>query len=164
LGHDPLLPGDLIPKWRRAFISISRMFARYFSLSFAAWLGSIPLSALYFHLFSPVSPVANLLAVPLGTLALMDNLGALICGSWFPLATELFNHSAWFFMSAMTDVSGWSTRIPGSYFYVPAPSWISIAIYYAVLVVVLGGWLKTARRRIAGAAILIFIVAIYFWQ
>jgi ComEC/Rec2-related protein len=164
LSHDPLLPDDLIPKWRHAFISIARMLARYFSLSLAAWLGSIPLSALYFHLFSPISPLANLVAVPLGTLALMSNLGALICGSWFPLATELFNQSAWFFMSAMTDVSVWFTKIPGSYFYVPAPSWISIGIYYLVLVVVLSGWLKTARRKISFAAVLILIAAIYVFR
>jgi competence protein ComEC len=164
LSHDPLLPDDLVPKWRRVLISILRILSRYFSLSFAAWLGSIPLSAFYFHLFSPISPIANLIAVPLGTFALMSNLGALICGSWFPLATELFNHSAWFFMSAMTDVSEWFTKIPGSYFYVPAPSWISIGIYYLVLVVILSGWLKTARRRIFGAAVLILIPAIYFWQ
>ena len=164
LSHDPFLPNDLIPKWRRVLISTSRILARYFSLSFAAWLGSIPLSALYFHLFSPVSPIANLIAVPLGTLALMSNLGALICGSWFPLTTELFNHSAWFFMSAMTDVSEWFTKIPGSYFYVAAPSWISIGIYYSVLVVILSGWLKTARRKIFFAAILILIAAFYFFR
>ena len=86
------------------------MLARYFSLSLAAWLGSIPLSALYFHLFSPISPLANIIAVPLGTLALMSNLGALICGTWLPFATELFNNAAWFFMSAMTDVSEWFTK------------------------------------------------------
>jgi competence protein ComEC len=164
LSHDPLLPNDLIPKWRRALISISRMLARYFSLSLAAWIGSIPLSALYFHLFSPVSPLANLIAVPLGTLALMSNLGALICGSWFPFGTELFNHSAWFFMSAMTDVSEWFTKIPGSYFYVSEPSWISIGIYYSVLIVILSGCLKTARRRIISAAILIFIAGFYFFR
>ncbi|MGH7975570.1 MAG: ComEC/Rec2 family competence protein, partial [Limisphaerales bacterium] len=162
LRHDPLLPNDLIPKWRRSLIQILRMLARYFSLSLAAWLGSIPLSALYFHLFSPISPLANIVAVPLGTLALMSNLGALICGNWLPFATELFNNAAWFFMSAMTDVSEWFTKIPGSYFYVPSPSWISIGIYYAILIVALSGWLKNARRKNFGAAILIFIAAIYF--
>jgi ComEC/Rec2-related protein len=166
LKHDPLLPNDLIPKWRRTLVSISRILARYFSLSLAAWLGSIPLSALYFHLFSPVSPVANLIAVPLGTFALMSNLGALICGSWFSWATELFNHSAWFFMSAMQWVSEEFTKIPGSYFYVAAPSWISIGIYYAILIVALSGWLKTARRKILYAAILFLTAAIYFqrWE
>jgi len=164
LKHDPLLPNDLIPKWRRALISIARILARYFSLSLAAWLGSIPLSALYFHLFSPISPIANLIAVPLGTFALMANLGALICGNWFPFATELFNNVAWFFMSAMMEVSEWFTKIPGSYFYVPQPSWISIGIYYTILIVALSGWLKTSRRKIIGATILIFIAAIYFWR
>ena len=164
LHHDPLLPSELIPKWRRALVSIFRIAARYFSLSFAAWVGSIPLAAKYFHLFSPVSTPANVVAVPLGTFALMANLGALVCGAWLPWATELFNHAAWFFMVAMTDVSEWATKIPGAFFYVPAPSWISIGIYYAILVVGLGGWLKTARRKIFASAILAFISVIYLWR
>ena len=164
LRHDPLLPDDLIPKWRRVLISTSRILARYFSLSLAAWLGSIPLSALYFHLFSPISPVANLIAVPLGTLALMSNLGALICGSVVSVRDGIVQPRAWFFMSAMTDVSEWFTKIPGSYFYVPEPSWISIGIYYSALVVILSGWLKTARRKFFFGSILIFIAAIYFWR
>ena len=102
LRHDPLLPDDLLPRWRRGLNTMLRMLSRYFALSIAAWAGSIPLSALYFHLFSPVSPLANIVAVPLGTLALMSNFGSLVCGNWLPWATELFNHSAWFFMVAMT--------------------------------------------------------------
>ncbi|HZL13283.1 MAG TPA: ComEC/Rec2 family competence protein, partial [Verrucomicrobiae bacterium] len=164
LRHDPLLPNDLIPKWRRVLISTARILARYFSLSFAAWLGSILLSALYFHLFSPISPIANLIAVPLGTLALMSNFGALICGNWFSSATILFNNAAWFFMSAMTGVSQSFTQILGAYFYVSGPSWISIGIYYAILIIVLSGWLKTFRRKIISAAILIFIAVIYFFH
>ncbi|MGA2281785.1 MAG: ComEC/Rec2 family competence protein, partial [Verrucomicrobiota bacterium] len=50
---DPLLPGELLPRWRRALIATLRMLSRYFALSFAAWVGSIPLAAKYFHLFSP---------------------------------------------------------------------------------------------------------------
>jgi competence protein ComEC len=164
LIHDVFVPKELIPRKRRITFSTLRVFARYFSVSLAAWIGSIPLSALYFHLFSPISPLANLIAVPLGTLSLMSNLGALVCGAWFPFATGLFNNAAWFFMSAMTDVSEWFTKIPGSFFYVPAPSWISIGIYYFILVVILSGWLKTARRKILGVAALILIAAIYFWR
>jgi len=161
---DPLLPDELLPRWRRAWNAAARMLSRYFALSLAAWIGSIPLSALYFHLFSPVSPLANLIAVPLGTLALMSNLGALVCGTWFPWATGLFNHSAWFFMSAMTEVSECSTKIPGAFFYVPAPSWPEIVIYYAVLVGALSGWLFAPKRRIWGAAALILVVVGYLWH
>jgi competence protein ComEC len=164
LQHDPLLPDELLPRWRRGLVSILRLLARYCALSFAAWIGSIPLSAKYFHLFSPVSTPANIIAVPLGTLALMSNLGALVCGTWFSWATELFNNSAWFFMSAMTKVSVLATEIPGAFFYVPEPSWRTITIYYAVIVGALSGWLFAPKQRIWSAAILIFIGAIYFWH
>ena len=140
------------------------MLGRYCALSFAAWVGSIPLAAKYFHLFSPVSTPANIVAVPLGTLALMSNLGALLCGTWLPWVTALFNHSAWFFMVAMTWVSEVATRIPGAFFYVPEPSWLEIGIYYAVLVGVLSGWLLAPKRRIWSAAALILIVAGYVWH
>ena len=161
---DPLLPVELLPRWRRALIATLRMLSRYFALSFAAWVGSIPLSAKYFHLFSPVSTPANIVAVPLGTLALMSNFGSLVCGMWFPWATELFNHSAWFFMSAMTAVSEFSTKIPGAYFYVSAPSWLTIMIYYAVLIGWLSGWLFAPKQRIWSATALVLIVAGYLWH
>ncbi|MGH7994175.1 MAG: ComEC/Rec2 family competence protein, partial [Limisphaerales bacterium] len=157
LRHDPLLPDELLPRWRRALTTTLRMMGRYYALSFAAWAGSIPLAAKYFHLFSPISTPANIIAVPLGTLALMSNLGALICGTWLPWVTALFNHSAWFFMVAMTWVSEAATRIPGAFFYVPEPSWLEIGLYYAVLVGVLSGWVLAPGRRIGSAVVLILI-------
>jgi ComEC/Rec2-related protein len=164
LRHDPLLPNELLPRWRRALMASLRVVGRYCALSFAAWAGSIPLSAKYFHLFSPVSTPANIIAVPLGTLALMSNLGALLCGTWLPWMTALFNHSAWFFMVAMTWVSEISTKIPGAFFYVPEPSWLDIGIYYAVLVGISSGWLLTPKRRVWSAAALLLILAGYVWH
>src|ERR1019366_3341351 len=164
LKHDPFLPDELVSGWRRFALGLARIFARYCGLSFAAWMGSIPLAAKYFHLFSPVSTPANLLAVPLGTLALMANLGALICGHWLPWFTELFNHAAWFFMVAMTWVSVEATKIPGAYFYVPEPSLTTIAVYYFVVIAAFSSWFSTRRRIISGATVLIFIGGIYFWQ
>jgi competence protein ComEC len=166
LKHDPLLPGELVSGWKKSSLWLGRKFARYFGLSLAAWMGSIPLAAKYFHLFSPVSVLANLPAVPLGTFALMSNLGALICGHWLPWFTTLFNHAAWFFMVAMTWVSVEAAKLPGAYFYVPEPSLAAIAIYYAVLLAVFSGWFKTARRIVFGAAILVVLGTIYLcrWQ
>ncbi len=164
LRYDPLLPDELLPGWKRNLLWLARKTANYCTLSFAAWIGSLPLSALYFHLFSPVSTLANLFAVPLGTFALMANLGALICGTWLPWLTELFNNAAWFFMVAMTWVSEVSTKIPGAYFYVPAPSLATIVLFYAVVIVICSGWLNSPRKIISAAAILICIGAIYFWS
>jgi competence protein ComEC len=164
LRHDPLLPEELLPRWRRALTNTLRMLGRYSALSFAAWAGSIPLAAKYFHLFCPVSTPANIVAVPLGTLALMSNLGALLSGTWLPWVTTLFNHSAWFFMVAMTWVSEVSTKIPGAFFYVPEPSWLDIGIYYAILVGLLSGWLLTPTRRVWSTAALVCIIAGYVWH
>ncbi|HLX95870.1 MAG TPA: ComEC/Rec2 family competence protein [Verrucomicrobiae bacterium] len=164
LRHDPLVPDELLPRWRRAFTATLRLLGRYCALSFAAWAGSIPLAAKYFHLFSPVSTPANIVAVPLGTLALMSNLGALLSGTWLPWVTVWFNHSAWFFMMAMTWVSEVSTRIPGAFCYVAEPSWLDIGVYYAVLVGVLSSWLWAAKRRIWSAVALVLIVAGYAWH
>jgi len=164
LRHDPLVPVELVVGWKKVFLGFSRWFARYGGLSLAAWLGSIPLAAKYFHLFSPVSTPANVIAVPLGTFALMANLGALICGHWLPWFTELFNHAAWFFMVAMTWVSVAAAKLPGGYFYVPEPSLATIIIYYAGLLAAFSGWFSTRRRMVSGGAILFLISGIYFWQ
>jgi competence protein ComEC len=67
-------------------------------------------------------------------------------------------------MVAMTDVSVFFTKIPGAFFYVPAPSWLEIGIYYAVLVGALSGWLFAPKRRIWGVAVLILIGATCFWR
>jgi len=164
LQHDPLLPEELLSGWRKAWLWLARRFARYFALALAAWAGSLPLSIKYFHLFSLVSTPANLVAVPLGTAALMANLGALISGSWLPVFTVLFNHAAWFFMVGMTWVSAEAARLPGAYFYVPDIAWPIIAVYYAGIIVLFGGWLKTERTRVVSGIACALIAAVYLYQ
>jgi hypothetical protein len=66
-------------------------------------------------------------------------------------------------MSAMTRTSVLATEIPGAFFNVPAPSWISILIYYFAFKVALSGWMKTTQRKISDAFILICIAGTYFW-
>jgi ComEC/Rec2-related protein len=164
LKHDPLIPDDLVPRWKKLLLWLAHWFVRYCGLSIAAWIGSLPLSAKYFHLFSAISPLANLIAVPLGTAALIANLGALICGHWLPWFTVTFNHAAWFFMVAMQWVSVEATKIPGAYCYVREPSYVTIAIYYAVVIAIFSGWFNTAWRRMAGALVLVLIAAVYLWH
>jgi len=152
LQYDPFLPKQLLSKWQVRRQAWTRSLADLAALSFTAWVASVPLAAKYFHLFSPVSTLANLFAVPLGTLALTANLGALICGGWFPWATACFNHAAWFLMAAMTSVSQASSELPGAYFYVPEPSWWTIIVYYLFVLVLFSGWL-THRARWQGFAL-----------
>ena len=161
LQPDPLMPEELLSGWGKTWLWLARRFARYFALALAAWAGSLPLSIKYFHLFSLVSTPANLVAVPLGTAALMANLGALISGSWLPVITVLFNHAARFFMVAMTWVSVEAARLPAAYFYLPDISWPVIAMYYIAIIVLFGGWLKSARTKVVSGLAFALLASIY---
>jgi competence protein ComEC len=151
---NPLVPLEHTPEWKQWGVKWLRHFLRYLALSLTAWLGSIPLAAAYFHLFSPVSVLANVVAVPLGAGALMSMMGSLVCGGWLPGVAVWFNHSAWFFMVAMTRVSEWSCALPGAYWYVTAPSWPVIGLYYAGLVAWLTGWLRPPKSKLARGLVL----------
>jgi len=163
---NPLVPLAMVPRWQRGSVALLRTLLRFLALSLAAWIGSIPLSAKYFNLFSPVSPLANVVAVPLGTGALTGILGSLACGAWCPGAAVLFNHSAWFFMVALMRVSEFASNLPAAYYYVTAPSWPAIALYYALLVAGLTGHLNVPKAKFALAVTitgLIAAVAICLW-
>ena len=160
LAHDPLLPREALPKWRRWLESPLRWLMLSFATSLAAWLGSLPLTAYYFHLFSPVTLLANLVIVPLSSAALACNLGGLLCGGWLPWVGELFNHAAWFWMLLMVKFSHWFTTLPGAFRYVAAPDAFGFAAYYGMLIGALSGWFfKAENRRWAIAAVV--LVAIY---
>lgn len=166
LAHDPLLPRELLPRWKRWLGAPLRWLGTALATSLAAWLGALPLTAYYFHIFSPVTLLANLVIVPVSSAALACNLGSLLCGDWFPWGTELFNHSGWFWMWLMTRASELATRIPGGYFFVPAPGFWEFVIYYALLIGALSGWLLAKERRNWTLAGLVILALIYGgrWQ
>ena len=63
-------------------------------------------------------------------------------------------------MLAMTRVSEWSTRLPGAYWYVTAPSWTLIGLYYGVLIAGLIAWTHATQRAWAVTATLAGLVAL----
>ena len=81
---DPLLPEEFRPDWQERLRRLWFRIAAGLSVSLAAWIGSMPLSAYLFHLFTPGSLVANLIVVPASTLALAAGVASLACGPWWP--------------------------------------------------------------------------------
>lgn len=166
LQPDPFLPAELRPRWQRWLDGPVRFVTTSLATSLAAWLGSLPLVAGYFHLFTPVSLLANLLVVPLSAPALMSCLGSLLCAPWLPGATVLFNHSGWFWMNAMDGLSQWFASLPAAYCYVEAPSAFTAAIYYFALFGLLTGWLlKPGLRKWAFPGLgLVLLIGVWNWQ
>jgi competence protein ComEC len=121
------------------------------------------LVAYYFHIITPVSTPANVLAVPLCALVLISNLASLLLAGWFPAAAELFNHAGWFLMECIRVSSHWFARWPGAYFYVSEPAPFTTGLYYAILLAILTGWLFQLKLRAWKIAALAVGVCIWSW-
>jgi ComEC/Rec2-related protein len=164
LQIDPLLPRELIPRWQRWLNSALWIVSTWLATSLAAWFGSWPLTAYYFHIFSPITLLANLLVVPLSSAALACNLGSLICGDWFPWATEMFNHGGWLWMKLMIEISHAVIKPAGAFFYVASPKPADFVIYYGALFAVLSGLAFQKKWRIATVICVVFIAGFYGWR
>lgn len=130
---DPLIPDELRPPlWHRKRKALDWLGVNL-SSSAAAWLGSCPLVWHIFHLFNPISLAANLVVIPLSSAALVAALASLLCGDWLPAVGEVFNASAWVWMTAMIRSSQAFAAIPAGWWHVapiPIPFWIT---YYGLL-------------------------------
>jgi competence protein ComEC len=144
---DPFLPDVLQPRWPTPLHAAMCFAIDTSALSLAAWLGSIPLAAAYFHLFTPVGVPANFLVVPITALALMSSIGSLLTGAWLPGAAVLFNHASWFFMKCIIALSHWAAQWPPGSCNVSTPAPVTFVLYYLVLFSVLTGWLYRPKIK-----------------
>ncbi len=161
LQTDPLLPEELRPRWRRWLDWPVRAVTTSLATSLAAWLGSLPLIAYYFHLFTPASLLANLIVVPLSSLALMCNLGAIVSGDWLPWLTDVFNNSGWLFMRGMIRFSEWSITLPGAFLYVRTPTTFEFFVFYTAVLLAVIGWLWTPGKRRWSWGILLALAVVW---
>jgi len=164
---DPFLPEELRPRWQRVLDAPMKHAEGVVFSSFAAWVGSLPLVALYFHLVSPVSTPANILAVPLCALVLISNMASLLLAGWFPAAAELFNNAGWGLMQLIRVSSEWFADWPAAYAYVATPSLFTIALYYAILLGGMTGWFfqpKLHPWKIAAVSLAALVWGFLFWQ
>lgn len=154
---DPLLPRPVASKlfWQRPLIAYPRDFlVDSFAISLAAWFGSIPLAAYYFHVFNIVSTPSNWLVVPLTMFALICGLGSLLTGAWLPGVSALFNHASWGLMKSIIVISAYAVHWRPAALNVTAPSILTTIWYYAVLLAVLTGWVfRTKHKRLVTAAL-----------
>lgn len=164
LQPDPLLPGKLIPRWKLWLSTPLRWILMTAAMSFAAWVGSMPLTAHYFHLFSPGTLLANLLLVPCASAALASALASLFCGAWWPWLSEVFNHGAWFWMHCMMTISNSVSSLPVAYRYVASPSLLILLSYYGVLLTLAFGWLNTRWQRVFIVSAALLIGGLLFWE
>lgn len=160
---DPMLPEALRPRWSRHLDRPVRWLASGLATGMAAFLSSLPFTVQTFHLFSPVSLVANLVVVPLSSLALAANAVSLAVSLASDNLAAIFNASAWVWMHGMVSLSRWFAGVPGGAWYVPSPPWPWWIVYLVALITVAAGGHPISRhpRATISVAIPLALLAVY---
>ena len=118
---DAFLPRSLWNPVQQAQYFCSRHVGGFFSLSLAAWIGSTPFTARYFHLLSPGAVAANLAVVPLAFAVLAQGILALLAAGWSSLVAMLFNNANWAMAHAILCMVRFFAQIPGGHVFVGPP-------------------------------------------
>ncbi|HVM60607.1 MAG TPA: DNA internalization-related competence protein ComEC/Rec2, partial [Verrucomicrobiae bacterium] len=165
IATDPFLPEEFVPVWRKKLGRRLRWAVQLLSCSIAAWLGLVPLMALYFNLFMPISIMANLLVIPLlGCIIALGLLAALahVASAWLAVTLTLNNANS-FLIAVMVRGVDWLGAVPFGHWFVRAPPVWLVWTYYALGVLALVKWISVGGRRvIAVAAMCAICVPLFF--
>ena len=132
------------------------------SASVASWIGMAPLIAAYFNIISPVSIIANFIAIPMLFLLTAASFIFFALSSVLPVLASILAHGMQSAMQALFSSNGILADIPLAYFRVGAPSAAFVILYYALILVPLApGGFKFGKRAACKGAIAIAILALF---
>ena len=120
-ASDPFLPRSLFSVRRRALNKALTWIARATSVSFAAWVGSLPLMFWYYHLVTLISLVANLVVVPIAFFVLAGALLSIITATFSTWLSIVFNNANWALTKLILAAVHLFAQLPGGHFYVEHP-------------------------------------------
>lgn len=108
-----------------------------FSLSFAAWIGLLPLIAYHFKIISPVTILANMIIVPYMAIIVASGFSLVFIGAFIPSLAPVFAASNELFVLILFRIISFLTVIPGAYFKLPEISFVYVLFYYVSLITVI---------------------------
>lgn len=103
--------------------------------SLSVLIGMLPVVIWYFHLFSPVSFLANMVMIPLSMIGIVTEFLALFSDLVFPPLGKWFSYLPRFCFAFTIWLAGACSRIPFGHFYVPAPGAFFVYLYYGFLLI-----------------------------
>jgi len=118
---DPFLPPRLLTHPERIGFGIWAELAALASVSFAAWIGSLLPTLVYFHLISFSALGANLMAVPLAFGVLSLGMLSLLTGGFFPWVAGAFNNANWLITKLLLITVQGSALLPGGHWFIGPP-------------------------------------------
>ena len=131
-------------KWScvlKALLRLRRSAFQTLLASFAVTIGMFPILIWYFNLFSVVGFLANVIAIPICTLAIASTLTLLLIDLIFPPLAQWLAVLPLAFYRLEIWLIDWFSKFPAGYFYVPKPHWLFFVFYYGCL----AAWLLLAN-------------------
>jgi ComEC/Rec2-related protein len=120
---DSFLPRSLFGTRRRVVGHFVSWLARASSVSFAAWIGSLPLMLWYYYLITPISLMANLVVVPIAFFVLACGLLSMVTAPLSSWLSVVFNNTNWFLTKLILGIVHLFAQLPGGHSYVGHPHW-----------------------------------------
>jgi len=120
---DSFLPRSLFNTRRRVLNQSLSWFARASSVSFAAWIGSLPLMLWHYHLLTLISLMANLAVVPIAFFVLAGGLLSMVAAPFTSWLSVVFNNANWALTKIILGAVQLFAQVPGGHFYLEHPHW-----------------------------------------
>jgi competence protein ComEC len=113
----------------------------------ALWLIITPLTMARFHTLSPIALLINVALFPVSVLAMLAGFGVLLFGGWCPPFGAAFGWLCNLNLHALESTVKWAAKVPGGRFWVPGPTEIWLAVFYAAIItaIALPIWLPPRR-------------------
>ncbi len=118
------------------------------TMTLAAQLGTLPLLIFHFGRLSLISPLANLLIVPLLPMIMISGLVLSLVGLiWLPLA-KIIAWPVWFLLSYLVKIIDYLSSFPLAAYEFKNISWIILLGYYLFLILIIFKWSKPKKLLI----------------
>ncbi|GEM_PF-158186 len=139
------------------------------SVSVASWIGTAPLVAAYFNIISPISVIANFVAIPMLFLLTAASFIFFALSSVSPAFASILAHGMQYAMQVLFSANGIFADIPLAYFRIGAPSAGFVILYYALILVPLAPpefrfrkWI--VHKGVTAITILVLFNALAWWN
>lgn len=116
------------------------------TMTIAAQLGTLPLLIFHFGRFSLISPLANILIVPLLPFLMISGIVLGAAGFVFLPLAKILAYPVWLILTYMVKVIDISSRIPLAAYQFRFFHWLALVGYYLVVVVLVRrGWREVSN-------------------
>ncbi|MFZ5448506.1 MAG: ComEC/Rec2 family competence protein [Thermodesulfobacteriota bacterium] len=146
-----------------AFASLLFRGKEWLAVSVVAGLATAPLVAAYFHVVSLLGILVNLVAIPLVLLLALPLGEAAVIAQAFsltPVAQGLLLAGKLPLWLGYQTIQ-WGARVPGSAIFMPTPTWLEIALYYLILILVFAPRRSYLTWAGAGLSVLVMVTAAF---